>query len=65
MLSLILNQKKLWFEVIELNELKKRIRRLERALGQKTLDNDILREAVKIGREKNSSRDSRCQDKRI
>ena len=38
--------------VSEVNELKKRIRRLERALGQKTLDNDILREAVKIGREK-------------
>jgi transposase len=38
--------------VSELNELKKRIRQLERALGQKTLDNDILREAVRIGREK-------------
>lgn len=36
----------------EVNELKKRIRQLERALGQKTLDNEILREAVKIGREK-------------
>jgi transposase len=38
--------------VSEVNELKKRIRQLERALGQKTLDNEILREAVKIGREK-------------
>jgi transposase len=38
--------------ISEVNELKKRIRQLERALGQKTLDNDILREAVKIGREK-------------
>jgi transposase len=36
----------------EVIELKKRIRQLERALGQKTLDNEILREAVKIGREK-------------
>lgn len=36
----------------EVNELKKRIRQLERVLGQKTLDNEILREAVKIGREK-------------
>ena len=36
----------------EVNELKKRIRQLERILGQKTLDNEILREAVMIGREK-------------
>lgn len=36
----------------EVNALKKRIKQLERALGQKTLDNEILREAVKIGREK-------------
>lgn len=38
--------------VSEVNELKKRIKLLERVLGQKTLDNEILREAVKIGREK-------------
>lgn len=36
----------------EVNELKKRIRQLERVLGQKTMDIEILREAVKIGREK-------------
>jgi transposase len=36
----------------EVNELKKRIKQLERVLGQKTLDIEILREAVKIGREK-------------
>lgn len=36
----------------EVNELKRRIKQLERVLGQKTLDNEILREAVKIGREK-------------
>ena len=36
----------------EVNELKKRIKQLERVLGQKTLDNEILREAVRIGREK-------------
>ena len=30
----------------EVNELKKRIKQLERVLGQKTLDNEILREAV-------------------
>lgn len=38
--------------VSEVNALKKRIKQLERALGQKTLDVEILREAVKIGREK-------------
>ncbi len=38
--------------ISEVNELKKRIKQLERALGQKTLDNDILKEAIKIGREK-------------
>jgi len=36
----------------EVNELKRRIKQLERVLGQKTLDNEILREAVRIGREK-------------
>lgn len=36
----------------EVNELKKKIRKLEQVLGQKTLENEILREAVKIGREK-------------
>jgi transposase len=33
-------------------ELEKRIRRLERLLGQKTEEVEILKEAVKIGREK-------------
>jgi len=32
--------------------LHKRIRELERVLGQKTMENEILKEAVKIGREK-------------
>ena len=36
----------------EVNDLKRRIRQLERVLGQKTMDIEILREAVKIGREK-------------
>ena len=35
-----------------MNDLKKRIKQLERVLGQKTMDIEILREAVKIGREK-------------
>ena len=36
----------------EVKALKARIRELEGALGRKTLDNDILKEAVKLGREK-------------
>ncbi|HCJ1102700.1 TPA: IS3 family transposase, partial [Legionella pneumophila] len=36
----------------EANELKRRIKQLEQVLGQKTLENEILREAVKLGREK-------------
>ena len=32
--------------------LKKRIRQLERVLGNKTLEVEILKEAVRIGREK-------------
>jgi len=36
----------------EVNDLKKRIKQLERVLGQKTMDIEILREAVRIGREK-------------
>jgi len=32
--------------------LENRVRELERILGKKTLENEILREAVKIGREK-------------
>ena len=33
-------------------KLKARIRELDAALGRKTLDVDVLKEAVKIGREK-------------
>ena len=36
----------------EIKALKARSRELEGALGRKTLDNDILKEAVKLGREK-------------
>lgn len=36
----------------QLVELEKRIRELERVLGKKTLENEILKEAVRIGREK-------------
>ena len=37
----------------KMRELEKRIRELERVLGKKTLENEILREAVKIAHEKN------------
>ena len=36
----------------EVKELKKRIRELERVLGKKTLENEILTEAVKLAHEK-------------
>ena len=38
----------------EVLALQKRIRELERVLGKKTLENEILREAVKVAHEKNS-----------
>jgi transposase len=36
----------------EILALQKRVRELERVLGKKTLENEILREAVKLAREK-------------
>jgi transposase len=36
----------------QIRELEAKIRRLERILGQKTVDIEILKEAIKIGREK-------------
>ena len=36
----------------EVRELEKRIRELERVLGKKTLENEILREAQKVAQEK-------------
>lgn len=36
----------------QIREMEKRIRELERTLGKKTLENEILREAVKLGQEK-------------
>jgi len=36
----------------QVKELERRIRELERMLGKKTMENEILREAVKFGREK-------------
>lgn len=38
-----------------------RIRELERALGRKTVDNDILKEAVEIARKKSGYRSHPCQ----
>ena len=37
----------------EVKALERRIRELERVLGRKTLENETLREAVKVAREKN------------
>jgi transposase len=37
----------------EVRALEKRIRELERVLGKKTLENEILREALKVAQEKN------------
>ncbi len=36
----------------QIKELETRVRELERVLGKKTLENEVLREAVKIAREK-------------
>ena len=36
----------------EMRQLKAKIRELERVLGKKTLENEILKDAVKIAREK-------------
>jgi transposase len=38
--------------VSEVKKLESRVRELERALGRQTMQNDILKEAVKIAREK-------------
>jgi len=38
--------------VKEMKKLQVRIRELEAALGRKTMDNEILKEAVKLSREK-------------
>jgi len=38
--------------VSEAKALQKRIKQLEQVLGQKTLENEMLREAVKLGQEK-------------
>ena len=46
-------------EVVAISEIKalqKRMHELERALGRMTLDNQILKETIEIGRKKNSYR---------
>lgn len=49
----------------EVRALEKRIRELERVLGKKTLENEILREALKVAQEKNLSRICRRYPKGI
>lgn len=51
--------------VAKVKALKKRIRQLERVLGNKTLEVEILKEAARIGHEKNSSRGCPCPVWRI
>ena len=51
--------------VTEVKALKKRTRQLERVLGNKTLEVEILKEALRIGREKNSTRGCPCPAWRI
>jgi len=43
----------------EVRALERRIRELERALGKKTLENEITREALKVAQETNLSSHSR------
>ena len=49
----------------EIKGYQERICRLERLLGQKTEDIEVLREAVRIGREKNSSRERHCGERLV
>jgi transposase len=46
----------------EYKELEKRLKETERVLGNKTLENQIFREAVLIAQKKNSYRDNPCPD---
>jgi transposase len=43
----------------KVRELEKQVRELQRVLGKKTMENEILREAVRLAHEKNSSCDCR------
>ena len=45
---------------VEFKKLNKRIKELEQILGRKTAENEILKEAVSLAREKNLSRDNHC-----
>jgi len=49
----------------EVRALKKRIRDLERMLGKKTMEVEILQEALEIAREKNCSRALRCPGRTV
>ena len=45
----------MWFPASEVKQLKSQIRELERLLGKKTMETDILRDAIRIAREKKTS----------
>jgi transposase len=44
----------------ELRDMKRRIRELERLLGKKTMEAEILKEALEVARSKKLSRGCRC-----
>ncbi|CRX37964.1 Transposase [Estrella lausannensis] len=50
---------------LEVKEFEKRIRELERILGRKTLENEILKEAVRIGWKNNWSHGSHFKSLKI
>lgn len=49
----------------KVRELEKQVRDLHRVLDKKTMENEILREAVRLAHEKNSSRDCRRCPRKI
>jgi len=49
----------------EVKQLRAQIRELERMLGPKTQENEILKEAVEIIREKNWSRPNSCRRREV
>jgi len=51
--------------ISEVRALKAKVRELERMLGKKTMEAEILKEALEIAREKNSCCGSRCQTRTI
>jgi transposase len=51
--------------VSRVKELERMAQELERVLGRKSLEVDVLREAVRLGRQKNSYRNGPCWEWKI